>query len=212
MSTRTPVIFGAAAVSIAVGELTDVQSVGFTATAQVRNYLAAPALLDVAAAAFIVGALLTVLAIASFWSDVQGRGGRFTRVGLGMLAAGALWYAGFRAASDLTDVLVSHLPAATQATVLDAGTGWAGRLDVLLMLGWLLGPILLWIGLRRARRAHWLLLVVYLIAVAVEVAFAFVSLPVEALSALVAVGTIAVLTRPVAAVPAEAHRRVPAAA
>lgn len=195
MSAPTPFLFGAAGVLLAVGEAVDVQSVGTTARAQVQHYLAAPGLLDVAAACFFVGAIVLVLAVASASADVVGRGGTASRIGLGMIGAGAVWYAASRGASDVEDAQLRHLPTATQIAALSTDPGWVSNLDLPVMLAWLLGPVVLWIGLRRARRASWVLLAVYVVAVAVEFAFAFVSLPIEGITTLVAVGTIAAMIR-----------------
>lgn len=215
MSVTTPALFAAAAVAVAVGEATDVQSVGTTSAAQVHAFLAAPALLPLAGTAFIAGAFLLVLAVASAWSDVAGRGRVLTRLGLAGIGAGAIWYTGSRAAGDVEDAALAHLPHAVALQAFDADPGPVfGALDPLFMFAWFLGPVVLWLGLRRARRVSWVLLVVYLAAVVVEFAFAFVSLPIEAVSALIAIGAVAVMTRPAGGRAAEpAHpAAVPAAA
>lgn len=207
MSTSTPILFGGAAVALALGELTDVQSVGTTSSAQVHGYLASPGLLDVAAAAFVTGSVLIVLAVATAWAQVRGRGGIATRIGLGMIGVGAVWYSATRVGGDITDLHIAHLAIGAQVSVLDTTPGWVSMYDAPATLAWLLGPIVLWIGLRRAGRTSALLLVAYIVAVAVEVAFAFVSLPVEAVTTLLAVGTVAVMTRTRTIEPAPAAAR-----
>lgn len=195
MPVSAPALFAAAAVAIAVGEATDVQSVGTTSAAQVAAFDAAPALLPVAGTAFIVGAFLLVLAVAAAW-PATGRGAVLQRIGLGGIGAGAIWYTGSRAASDIEDAALQHLPHDLTLRAFDADPGAVfGMLDPIFMFAWFLGPIALWVGLRRARRAHWALLVVYLVAVVVEFAFAFVSLPAEAVTALIAIGSVALMSR-----------------
>ena len=197
MSLRTPALFAAAAVVLAIGEATDVQSVGGTPAAQLASLTASPGLLPVATSAFVIGAFLLVLATASAWTHEAGRGSRLTRLGLAGLGAGSVWYGWIRAGSDSVATTVAGLPRSAGLAVMQADGSLAQHvLDIAATVAWLLAPIVLWIGLRRAHKAHWLLLVIYLLAAAAELAFAFQSLAAEGVTVLIAVGTVAAMLRP----------------
>ena len=193
-----------AALAVSVGEATDAQSVGQSTAAQLTSAAANPALVEVALAAFVIGSGLLIAALAATWRrrPVAAPGSRLTALGLAGLGAGALWYSFIRAGGDVLALQSVTAPGLTQAQrvdVYDAVPAVMPFIDLPVMLLFFLLPVVLWIGLRRAARIHWLLLVVYLIAVVVEFAFSFQSLPVEAVSAAVGLGCVAFMVRPLRA-------------
>lgn len=121
----------------------------------------------VSAALFLLAAILIVPASIGFAGLVRGRGARLTGSGSVLLGLGALWIAAGRAMySFLLYALASpKLSQATAANTLDQignSAGFAIFLPLLLAL--ILAPILLTIGLWRARLSRWWIAPIWLAA------------------------------------------------
>ena len=132
----------------------------------------------------LAGVLLVVAAasLARRSSTAAGaRGHRSVAVGTGMLALGGVWLAAGRGAFNLMFVRLTdpEVPRSAALAVLDAPGSVAFAPLLLTLPCLLLGPVVLGVGLRRAGRAGWSPVVLWVVGIAVFLASEFTVKPGE---------------------------------
>lgn len=147
---------------------------GTTAAARYAHIAAAPGREGLAGALLGISAVLFVLAaLGAMPRRPLGRGRRPAAVGVALLGLAGVWFAGGLAAFDVTAVQVvgSSVPADAGRFLIGTDYGSAFLPLDLTLLGLFVGPVVLGVGLRRARQVTWLPVVLWVAGLAVYVAF-----------------------------------------
>jgi hypothetical protein len=147
---------------------------GTTAAARYQHIAAAPGREGTAGALLAVTAVLFVLAaLAAIRRLPAGRGRRFAAVGVSLLGISGVWFAGGLAAFDVTAVQFTDgkVPASAGQFLIGTDYGLPFLPLDLTLLCLLVGPVVLSIGLIRARRVSALPLVLWVAGLALYIAF-----------------------------------------
>lgn len=105
----------------------------------------------------------------------EGRGSRLLAVGTGMLAVGGIWLAAGRGVFNMLFLRVTApaVPRDTAIAILDAPGGVEFAPLLLTLPALVFGPVLLAIGMRRAGRASWLPLILWVVGIGTFLASEF---------------------------------------
>jgi hypothetical protein len=147
---------------------------GTTAAARYHHIAAAPGREGAAGGLLAVTAILFVLAaLAAIRRLPAARGRRFAAVGVALLGVSGVWFAGGLAAFDVTAVQFTddRVPASAGQFLIGTDYGLPFVPLDLTLLCLLVGPVVLSIGLMRARRVSALPLVLWVAGLVLYIAF-----------------------------------------
>lgn len=175
---RTPfILFASAGVCWTAGQAV-IPDVGLT-TAERYDAVSGSRAAESASAALLVGAgILLVLAAfmtARHTAPLGGRGARLVTVGAALTGLGGVWLAAGRGAFNLffLRLLGDGVPRDVALRILDDAGSPAFLVLVLTLPCLLIGPLLLALGLRRARHAGWLPVACWVLGIGTFIATEF---------------------------------------
>jgi hypothetical protein len=176
MLSRTTALLAATGLTYAAAEACSRDVSVMTASDRYTQVATHLGLERLSAALFMVCSVLIVASVFALARHaVTGRGSRLIDVGALMFGAGAAWVAAGRAAWNLELVtLLGHgVPHQVGILLVDASPGWAWvAFDGSLLL-FLVGPVLMTVGVARAGLTSWLPLVVYVVGAVLSAALEF---------------------------------------
>jgi len=163
-----PVLLGAAAVALLLAQAL-LPAVPSESADQVAYFAGHRAAATVAAAAFLIAAACLVVGTAAAAGAVVDRGRTLARIGVVVTGIGALWPAVGRATFDLVMVALTGKLHGTAAVDAASAITNSAALALLLvtLLAFVVGPVLLGLGLWRAGAGSWLPAALWLIGVLV---------------------------------------------
>jgi hypothetical protein len=122
---------------------------------------------------FTAGGLLVLGSLSATKHLPQGPGRRLVAVGVRLTALGGLWLAAGRAMFNLQFLTFTNIPRETALPLLEASPSPALIPLALTLLCLLLGPVLVGVGIVRARIGSWLIVALWALGIGVFVATEF---------------------------------------
>lgn len=175
MRSGTTVLLALAGLTWTTGQAV-LPDMGLTIEERYARVADAPTLQALATALlFTAGGLLLLANLSAARHVPQGRGQRVVIVGVAMTSLGGLWLAAGRAIFSLQFLTLTEaeIPRESALLLLESSSGPALIPLALTLPCLLLGPVLLGLGIARARIGSWLLFVLWLFGIGVFLAAEF---------------------------------------